>query len=172
MRAWIPALVSLWVLPIGYALTLSWLANTETNLALYKAYWGPGSGTYTGVLALALATNASLNLSSTGRYFLAVTAVNVLGLESDFSNEVSWGNGTTNAPPVTNAAPLVVALEWRTNGSPIVSWATRGLETLQGSTNLSGWTDIGRGFYVTNQGRIEVRIATGARQRFFRVREN
>jgi len=166
MRAWIPALISLWVLPIGYALTLGWLANSETNLAFYKAYWGPASLSYTGMLAAGLATNVALNLSSEGRYFFAVTAVNVLGEESEYSNEVSWGNG----PAVTNAAPLQVRLEWRTSGSPIVSWETRGLETLESSTNLARWTDVARGFYVTNGGRIEVRISTALNARFFRVR--
>lgn len=102
--------VMLWVGPARAAhnVTLAWNANTETNLAGYKLYWGTASGSYTRSNVLNTVTSGTItNLSSSVTYFFAVTAYNTAGLESGFSTQVSW-TSPTNAPPVLSMpAPFV-----------------------------------------------------------------
>lgn len=77
----------------GQSVTLAWNANSETNLAGYRLYWGPSNRTYTASQTVA-ATNTTAtvtNLVIGERYFFAVTAFTVDGLESDFSDEVDFG---------------------------------------------------------------------------------
>jgi len=83
--------------------TLSWAApttytngSTLTNLAGFKVYYGTQSGNYTGSInvvgknstSLPVATLAS-SVPSPGTYHVSVTAYDVSGMESDYSNEVS-----------------------------------------------------------------------------------
>jgi hypothetical protein len=80
---------------------LEWDANTETDLAGYKIYYGPASGIYTNVVDVGnLISNRVSGLLLGTEYFFAVTAYNTSGVESPFSNEVGYKllNGT-NAPP-------------------------------------------------------------------------
>jgi len=83
--------------------TLSWNApttNTDgsalTDLAGYKVYYGTVSGTYAGSINMAGKNSTSLSvatLASTvpvrGTYYIAVTAYDTSGFESNYSNEVS-----------------------------------------------------------------------------------
>src|SRR5688572_28390741 len=61
--------------------TLAWDANTESNLAGYKFYYGGASGAYTNVSDVGNALTASVDLLEGGTYYFAVTAVNTLGAE-------------------------------------------------------------------------------------------
>ncbi len=76
---------------------VQWDANTEPDMSHYNFYWGSATRTYDGAGApfrvdhpstqiQDLVTNLALN---DGVYFLAVTAVDLAGNESDFSNELS-----------------------------------------------------------------------------------
>jgi hypothetical protein len=76
--------------------TLSWDAPTNntdgsslTDLAGYKIYYGPSSGNYTNSFNVGNSTSYTLNNLTTGTYYFAITAYNVAGYESTFSNEVS-----------------------------------------------------------------------------------
>ena len=71
------------------SVTLAWDANTETNLAGYRLYYGGASRSYTNVVNVGNALSAPLNLLEGGTYYFAVTAINIQGAESDFSAEVS-----------------------------------------------------------------------------------
>jgi hypothetical protein len=80
--------------------TVAWNANSETNLAGYKLYYGTSSRAYTNVSNLGNVLSASVTLLEGSTYYFAVTAVNTLGLESDYSAEVSH-NIPGNRSPIT-----------------------------------------------------------------------
>lgn len=68
---------------------LSWDANTEPDLDGYRLYYGVAPGTYQNVLDVGNVTTATVTSLQPGtRYFFAVTAYDVSGNESGFSNEV------------------------------------------------------------------------------------
>jgi fibronectin type 3 domain-containing protein len=72
--------------------TVTWKANSDTDLAGYKVYQGTSSGTYTApVVTLPKSTTsyAAAGLQTGTTYFFAVTAYDVAGNESTFSPEVS-----------------------------------------------------------------------------------
>jgi hypothetical protein len=69
--------------------TLVWDANTETDLAGYKVYYGTASRTYGTPIVIGTQTTYTVTGLAPGTYYFAVTAYNTSGLESPFSNEVS-----------------------------------------------------------------------------------
>lgn len=87
-------------------LTLAWDANSETNLAGYRIFYGTAPGTYsTNKLVGANVTSTTIsNLQSGQLYYFAAKASNVAGLESAFSAEISY---TAPVPP--NTAPVAIA---------------------------------------------------------------
>ena len=106
--------------------TLAWDPSSGTNvIAGYNIYHGTASGTYTNVTSAGTATTLSIsNLVEGATYYFAATAVDVFGLESDYSTEVSTviPVNATNQPPTLN---LLVNLAINENA---------GLQTV----NLSG----------------------------------
>jgi Fibronectin type III domain len=78
-------------------ITLAWDApttNTDgtplTDLAGYKIYYGPTSGSYTNTLDVGNVTTSEVNdLTDGNTYYFTVSAYNSAGVESSFSNEVS-----------------------------------------------------------------------------------
>jgi hypothetical protein len=91
--------------------TIAWNANTESDLAGYKVYYGTASGVYGSPIILGTQTTYTISGLFAGTYYIAVTAFNSSGLESGYSNQVSTniagspsaskcdinGNGTVNA---------------------------------------------------------------------------
>lgn len=77
----------------AHAVTLTWHANPEPDIARYNLYWGGASGHYTNCITTTQ-TNLSMVLP-TGVYYFVVTAQNTSNLESDPSNEVCWTNAPT-----------------------------------------------------------------------------
>ena len=78
------------------SITLSWEApNTNsdgsdlTDLAGYKIYYGTSSGNYTVSVNIGNSTSAVINNLSSGTWYFAITAYDISGSESDYSNEVS-----------------------------------------------------------------------------------
>jgi hypothetical protein len=77
--------------------TLAWDANTESDLAGYKIYYGNGSHVYGSPVILGKVTTYTITNLPAGTYYFAVTAYNTAGLESGYSNEVSTTiSGTTS----------------------------------------------------------------------------
>jgi hypothetical protein len=90
--------------------TLAWDDNSEPDLDHYVVYWGfnPGDYVYNSIDNgddIGLGTEYSVDIPDDDQiYFFAVTAVDVSGLESDFSNEVN-----------TNDNPSIVILPVNSN---------------------------------------------------------
>ncbi|MDH4220893.1 MAG: fibronectin type III domain-containing protein, partial [Candidatus Aminicenantes bacterium] len=87
---------------------LAWDANTETNLAGYKIYYGTSSKSYAGSVDVGNATAYDLTGLTEGQtYYIAVTAYNTSNSESGYSSEVS-GVALEPAPPNPSPPPVIV----------------------------------------------------------------
>ena len=107
-------LAMLWILPslalAEVSTTLSWTANTESDLAGYKLYEGVQPGVYgASVVTLGLVTTNTITypdpVAPITRYY-AITAIDTSGNESGKSNEVS----KTFAPVIVQPKPSVPVL--------------------------------------------------------------
>ena len=78
------------------SLMLSWTAPTTNedgspldDLAGYKLHFGTQPGQYTQVVTVGSYTTAEIDDLGPGTYYLSVTAYDIYGNESDFSNEIN-----------------------------------------------------------------------------------
>ena len=86
-------------------ITLAWDPSPETNVVAYRIYYGVAARTYTNTIQVGKVTTATVsNLVAGVPYFFAATAVDDVGLESDYSDEVSGTIPLPNQPPTL--APL------------------------------------------------------------------
>lgn len=76
---------------------LGWDANTETNAMGYRLLAGLASRTYTITNTVQGRTTTSGIVSNlpSGKLFFALVAFDQAGIDSDFSNEVTWTNRLT-----------------------------------------------------------------------------
>lgn len=98
---------------------VQWDTNTEPNVVGYKIHLGTQTGAYTATNDIGAQTWAQVQNLVAGRtYYFAVTAYSMEGLESDFSEEISY------TPP--NQAPVLVPISNMTNseGSLLTFTAT------------------------------------------------
>ncbi len=92
--------------------TLAWDANTESDLAGYKIYYGNSSGNYGSNVDVANQTSYTIsNLVDGNTYFIAATAYDINGNESSYSNEVSYEVPIIDTTPPSNQ----VTLAWDAN---------------------------------------------------------
>jgi len=88
--------------------TLTWDPNPELDIAGYRIYQGGGSRNYTNTLDSGLSTtNTVTGLVDGVTYFFAVTAYNTSGLESDFSNEITYTVVGVVGPTIALTSPSV-----------------------------------------------------------------
>lgn len=81
-------------LPGSSSVTLAWERSSSSGLAGYRVYFGATSGIYTSSAEAGnTTTNTVPGLVSGVTYFFAVKAYGTNGLESGFSNEVSFVPG-------------------------------------------------------------------------------
>jgi hypothetical protein len=81
------------------ALTVAWDSNPEADLAGYKIYYGTRSSDYGFVADAGDVTQYTITgLAPETQYYLALTAYDFLGNESDFSAEVSAVTDVGGAP--------------------------------------------------------------------------
>jgi hypothetical protein len=71
------------------SVTLAWDANSESDLAGYKIYYGTSSRNYSTVVDVKKVTSYTVTGLGPGTWYFALTAYNTSGAESSFSNEVS-----------------------------------------------------------------------------------
>ena len=89
---------------IAASLQVSWNANTETNLAGYKVYYGTTSGTYDATVNVGNVTSYTIPSLSTGKtYYVAVTAYDTSSNESEKSTEVSANIPVPDSTPPTGS---------------------------------------------------------------------
>ncbi len=83
-------LASLFAQEKSASLTVYWDANTESDLAGYKVYYGTASVQYKYIVDVGNRTEYEVtDLREDQRYYFAVTAYDYAGNESGFSREVS-----------------------------------------------------------------------------------
>ncbi len=97
------ALIACGTAVLAADIKLAWDANTESDLAGYKVYYGTVSGAYGTVISVGNQPNYTVTGLPAGTYYFAVTAYNTEGLESGFSNEVS---ATVSGTPSTSTCDL------------------------------------------------------------------
>ena len=78
------------------SLMLSWVAPTTNedgstldDLAGYKLYYGTQPGQYSQVITVGDFTTSEIGGLGSGTYYLTVTAYDIYGNESNFSNEIN-----------------------------------------------------------------------------------
>jgi type IV pilus assembly protein PilY1 len=90
-------------------INLAWDANTESDLAGYKVYYGTSSKSYTNSIDVGNVTTYTLTGLTQGQtYYIAITAYNTSSSESGYSGEVS-GVATAPTPPVSETPPTVTS---------------------------------------------------------------
>jgi hypothetical protein len=101
------------------SVTLAWDPSTGSEVAGYRLYEGGASKAYTNTIDTGNVTTQSVSgLTAGGTYFFAVTAYDTNGLESDFSNEISY------SVPAPSNAPPVIALASPVSGASYTAPAT------------------------------------------------
>lgn len=118
---------------------LGWGASPDSDVAGYKVYYGLASRTYTTSINTGKTTSYTLSGLATGTYYFAVTAYDLSGNESAFSNEVSKSVSSSTPPPST--PPI-------SGGVLLVDFG----KTSSGDTfGLAGWNTVIRDVYTENR---------------------
>ena len=87
-----PAFSALPTVPLS--VTMAWDGSVSPDIAGYRVYYGAASGNYTSSIQVGNVTTGTIpGLTPGVTYFFAVNAYNLAGLESPFSNEVSYTPG-------------------------------------------------------------------------------
>ena len=82
------------VTPPGYSLALAWHASPSPDVSGYRVYFGVASGSYTNSVVVGNVTSNTVSgLASGVTYFVSISAYTASGLESAFSNEISYVPG-------------------------------------------------------------------------------
>ncbi|GEM_PF-1851240 len=112
---------------------LTWDPNPEFNLTGYRVHYGPDSRTYLETLDAGTRSSTQLTSLTPGEtYYCVITAVNTLGLESDYSNEISFSIPPRPASPLLQA-PVVPQTPSGQSGSAQLSW------TLSEEPHIAGY---------------------------------
>ena len=136
------------------AAVLEWDASPEPDVAGYKFYTGTKSRDYNVVVDVGTRTAADIGTLDPGcTYFIAVTAYSNTGLESAFSEEISY------VLPIdgTNAATIPYSLIVLDNAAAArLSFTGKGGQTylVQASTDLRSWQTI-LNVYPSSDGPVE-----------------
>ena len=92
-------------------------ASDPTNGSVgYKVYYGAASATYTNTVNAGTNLTASVtNLSKGQTYYFAATAYLTNGLESDYSQEISWSMPTNPPAPLNLHVTVAVVVDVNVN---------------------------------------------------------
>lgn len=123
MRWFWTTLVLAWAAAAGaQQLALAWDASASTKVGGYRLYYGTNARSYQFVTNTGLMLTQSVVLPHRGRWFFAATAYDTNGLESDFSNEVSWESKPT--PPVMTGETWVRLTPVFGRSTNLVAWGS------------------------------------------------
>jgi hypothetical protein len=120
---WLVAAVNLFPADVS----LAWDPSISPNIAGYKVYVGNASRTYGSPITIGNQTTYTVMGLGPNTYYFAVTAFDVAGNESDFSNEVSQiigygskcdinGDGSVNVLDLQALANAILGIKPITNG--------------------------------------------------------
>ncbi len=126
-------------LAIAEDVSLAWDASVSPNIAGYKVYVGNSSRTYGTPITIANQTANTVSGLGNGTWYFAVTAFDVNGNESDYSNEVSKTIGSSSGPNCNlNGDSSVDVLDLQALANGIL-----GLRSTTGfDLNLDGKVDV------------------------------
>ncbi len=138
------------------SVTLAWDPSARSGIAGYRLYEGGVSRTYTNAIEAGNATTATAsNLLSGATYFFAVTAVGTNGLESDFSNEITYTVPLpTNSPPAPAPSPLTFAADSGSYTTPFVD--NNGMLSQPVETSVTNGGRAVYNFSITNSAKYLV----------------
>lgn len=114
---------------------LAWDPPPSSEIAGYNLYWGAASRCYTNLVSTSNLTATVTNLQRGVTYYFAVTAFTADGLESDFSNEVSYTPAARPIAPVLRLS-MTGGQQLQGLGEPYNRYE------LQRTTNLVVWTPM------------------------------
>jgi hypothetical protein len=123
------------------SVTLTWNPSTDSNVTGYRIYNGVASRNYTNIVDTGDATSVTVsNLAEGTTHFFAATAYNILGMESEFSDEISY--------TVPGTIPGALAkLQLRVSPTRQVVLTVTGqvgrIYNIQASADFITWTAIG-----------------------------
>jgi hypothetical protein len=147
---------------------LEWDPNTEPAIAGYNVYVGETSGTYTHVVDVGVETRFPLtNLSSGVTHYFAVTAYDVNGLESPFSEEIWYtpridGTNSVLLPISIIVSPVGATIRFLPQGNQVCR--------IVASADLVHWEQIhSTTGSITGVLQIQDVILPGRTKRFYRV---
>ena len=156
--------------PPGQNVTLAWNRSTDPTVVSYNVYYGGASGNYTNTLSAGNATNATISgLVKGTTYYFAATTYSSSGVQSPFSNEVSYSVPTNTVTPpspgvqfrVTPARQFILT----------VTGPVGHTYDIQATQDFKNWTVIGT-VTVGASGSVDFTDtnAAGFSRRFYRTR--
>ena len=125
---------------------LAWNQSISTNVVGNKIYWGVSSGVYINFVTTSGYTTTNVTITGLVEgttYYFAATAVDWLGNESPFSNEISYSVPTNSV--ATNIVYIGIKVDY---GTDIISLNSKLFEVLQ-ITNDPGYF-YGEYLIITN----------------------
>ena len=118
---------------------LEWDLPADASVSGFKVYLGTSSRQYTQSINAGMRTNVSVtNLDAGITYFLAATAYDTNGVESEFSEEIIY----TPAVDGTNSFSIAARFQFSTNVSVRFSAPTAHRCWVASSTDLRIWKQV------------------------------
>ncbi len=148
------------------SVALAWDRSASAEVTGYRVYYGAASGIYTNSTVVGnVSTNSVSGLAPGAAYFFAITAYNAAGLESPFSNEITY-TVPTGAPTVQIRLALNRQVILTVNGQSGHTYE------IQATSALPTWTPIGT-VTLGPSGAIDFLDPSAANfpNRFYRIRD-
>jgi len=123
------------VVPSAGTASLAWDSSPSSGVAGYRVYIGTSSGSYTSTVEAGNAMTSTISGLTTGaRYYFAVKAYNASGMESPFSNEISFVPGT---------ATLQLSVSANGHAVLTIHGLTGHTYNIEGTQDLRTWSALG-----------------------------
>ena len=106
-------------LPTNQTVMLRWNPSTDPSVVGYNVYYGNESSNYTYCVSAGDSTNLAIQLPLTGRSYFAATTYNASGVQSPFSNEISFSRWGTQWQFTVSVGTLTFTFLLFTNVPPL-----------------------------------------------------